>query len=134
MDPVPPERTDTWTELSLRIGLSVSQLHRVLHQAGLPQTPAEASGLLALPSYVRPYGDTGRAWSVQTDLHTSQVSKQKDLQRQQTGLSVRLGQRTEQPLVPGWVSRITRWMVLVRSRKGASLSGVQYMHGLEFRK
>lgn len=93
MDPVPPERTDTRTE-----GFPLDRSQRFPTTQGAPSsrpptdTRPRPQGLLALPSYVRPSGDTGRAWSVQTDLHTSQVSKQTDLQRQQTSLSVRLSQ------------------------------------------
>ena len=122
-------------ELSLRQVFTFPKLHRVLDQAGLPWTHGRGlEGFWALSSYVRPSGNTGRACSVQTDLHASQVSKQKDLQSNRLA-SASGSVRMEQSLVLrmeclGLLSGQS--VSLLRERSVTSRA--QYMHGLEFSK
>lgn len=86
----------------LEIGLSVSQLHRVLHQAGLPQTHGRGlKGCWRYPATSARMGtQVGPGLCRQTS--TPVRCQNKRICKGNRPASASGSVRTEQPLVPGW--------------------------------
>lgn len=90
VDPTPSERTDPSTGASLRHGFCLAETaHGVRLKAACPGKAPRAWRAMAVIFFLATF--TGRDMVralLCADLHFSQVSKQKDLQRQQTVLSI----------------------------------------------